>query len=88
MGRRESQSKSQEAQVGFDEATTVFTDPFSMTIHDPDHSAYEQRHIDIGTSDKGHVMVVVYAERGSNIRILSCRKATPPERKLYEEVNE
>jgi uncharacterized DUF497 family protein len=74
--------------VGFDEATTVFTDPFSMTIHDPDHSAYEQRHIDIGTSDKGHVMVVVYAERGSNIRILSCRKATPPERKLYEEVNE
>ena len=39
--------------VGFDEATTVFTDPFSMTIHDPDHSADEQRYIDIGSSDKG-----------------------------------
>ena len=74
--------------VSFDEATTVFADPFSMTIRDPDHSAYEQRYIDIGTSDKGHVMVVVYTERGSNIRIVSCRKATPPERKLYEEVNE
>ena len=74
--------------VGFDEATTVFTDPYSMTIHDPDHSADEQRYIDIGTSDKGRVLVVVYAERGSNIRIVSCRKTTPSERELYEETNE
>ena len=74
--------------VGFDEATTVFTDPYSMTIHDPDHSADEQRYIDIGTSDKGRVLVVVYTERGSNIRIVSCRKATPSERELYEETNE
>jgi len=29
--------------VGFDEATTVFTNPFSLTIHDPDHSAKEER---------------------------------------------
>ena len=74
--------------VGFDEATTVFTDPYSMTIHDPDHSADEQRHIDIGTSDKGRVLVVVYTERGSNIRIVSCRKTTPSERELYEETTE
>ncbi len=74
--------------VGFDEATTVFTDPYSMTIHDPDHSSDEQRYIDIGTSDKGRVLVVVYTERGSNIRIVSCRKATPSERKLYEEAND
>jgi len=74
--------------VGFDEATTVFTDPYSMTIHDPDHSADEQRYIDIGTSDKGRVLVVVYTERGSNIRIVSCRKTTLSERELYEETNE
>ena len=74
--------------VGFDEGTTVFTDPFSITIHDPDHSADEQRYVDIGSSDKGRVLVVVYTERGSNIRIVSCRKATPSERKLYEEVDE
>jgi uncharacterized DUF497 family protein len=74
--------------VGFDETITVFTDPFSMTIHDPGHSADEQRYIDIGSSDKGRVLVVVYTERGSNIRIISCRRATPSERKLYEEVNE
>ena len=59
-----------------------------MTIHDPDHSADEQRYIDIGTSDKGRVLVVVYTERGSNIRIVSCRKTTLSERELYEETNE
>ncbi len=74
--------------VGFDEATTIFSDPLSITIHNPDHSANEQRYIDIGSSDKGRVLVVVYTERGSNIRIISCRKATPSERKLYEEVTE
>jgi uncharacterized DUF497 family protein len=73
--------------VDFDEATTVFTDPFSVTIHDPDHSADEKRYIDIGRSDKGRLLVVVYTERGSNIRLVSCRKAAPSERKLYEEGN-
>lgn len=73
--------------VDFDEATTVFTDPFSITIHDPDHSADEQRYIDIGSSTSSGVLVVVYTERGSNIRIVSCRRATPSERKLYEENN-
>ena len=71
--------------VGFDEATTVLIDSFSITIPDPDHSVDEQRYIDIGISDNGRVLVVVYTERGSNIRIISCRKATPSERKLYEE---
>lgn len=73
--------------IDFEEAATVFADPFSITIHDPDHSAYEQRYIDIGSSDKDRVLVVVYTERGSNLRIVSCRKATLSERKLYEEGN-
>lgn len=71
--------------VGFDEATTVFTDPSSITIHDHDHSAEEQRFIDIESSEKDRVLVVVYTERGSTIRLVSCRTATPSERKLYEE---
>ena len=74
--------------VSFDEAMTVFPDPFSITISDPDHSVDEQRYIDIGSSDKGRVLVVVYTERRSNIRIISCRKATPTERKLYEEASD
>jgi len=71
--------------VSFDEATTIFTDPLSITIYDPDHSVDEQRYIDSGCSDKGRVLIVVYTEHGSNIRIISCRKATPLERKFYEE---
>ncbi len=71
--------------VSFDEASTVFIDPLSITIPDPDHSVNEQRYIDIGGSSKSRVLVVVYTERGSNIRIISCRKATSLERKLYEE---
>ncbi len=70
--------------IHFDEAATVFSDPFSITMLDPDHSVNEQRYIDIGSSDKSRVLVVVYTERGSNIRIISCRKAAPLERKLYE----
>jgi len=74
--------------VSFDEATTVFSDPFSITILDPDHSVDEQRYIDIGSSDKSRVLVVVYTERGASIRIISCRKATSSERRLYEERND
>ena len=71
--------------VGFEEAKSVFGDPFSVTIDDPDHSKEEQRFIDIGKSISEKFLVVIYTERGSNIRIISCRKATPAERRKYEE---
>ena len=74
--------------VGFDEAATVFADPFSLTVPDPAYSRHEQRYVDIGGSGRGRVLVVVYAERGANIRIISCRKATLSERRLYEEGHE
>jgi len=73
--------------VSFDEALTVFTDPFSLTIPDPGHSSGEQRYSDIGSSERGRMLVVVYTERGSNIRIVSGRKATKSERKIYGEGN-
>ena len=71
--------------VSFDEGVTVFNDPFSITIGDPDHSANEQRYVDIDASDRGRVLVVSYTERGRSIRLISCRKATPKERRQYEE---
>lgn len=72
-------------QVSFGEATTLFSDPLSLTIPDPDHSAGEERYIDIGRSEKGRLLVVAYTERGAIIRIISCRKATPKERRHYEQ---
>ena len=57
--------------VSFEEGVKVLSDPLSITIDDPDHSANEQRYTDIGTSEKGHVLVVSYTERGGRIRIIS-----------------
>lgn len=74
--------------ISFDEAATVFTDPLSITIPDPVHSGEEERYIDIGTSDKGRLLVVSHTERGARIRIISCRKATAAERRRCEEGNE
>jgi uncharacterized DUF497 family protein len=71
--------------VGFEEAKSVFGDPFSITVDDPDHSKEEQRFIDIGKSASGKLLVVVYTQHESKIRIISCRKATPAERRKYEE---
>ncbi|MFZ5911925.1 MAG: BrnT family toxin [Chloroflexota bacterium] len=71
--------------VSFEETKSAFGDPFSITIDDPDHSVKEQRYIDIGKSDSGKLLVVVYTERGDTIRIISSRKATSLERKKYEE---
>jgi len=71
--------------VGFAEAKSVFGDPFSITVDDPDHSKEEQRYIDICKSINEKLLVVVYTERANKIRIISCRKATPAERRKYEE---
>ena len=71
--------------IKFEEAKTVFNDPFAITIDDPDHSYGEHHYIDIGFSSKGDVLVVWYTERNDNIRIIGCRKATRSERKKYEE---
>jgi len=69
----------------FEEAKTIFGDPFLMTYPDLDHSESEQRYINIGTSSKDRLLVVIHTERGENIRIISCRKAITRERTVYEE---
>ncbi len=71
--------------ISFEEAKTVFADPFSITIDDPAHSVDEHRFADLGTSVDEKILVVSYTERGQKIRLISCRKATKAERKIYEE---
>jgi hypothetical protein len=70
--------------VSFHEGKTVFSDSFLMTFPDPGHSASEERYINIGMSSKGRVLVVIHTERLGSIRLLSSRKATASERKVYE----
>ena len=71
--------------VPFDEASTAFGDPLSLTIYDPLHSDEETRYILIGSSYKDHILVVIHTERKNNIRIISARTATKSEPRQYEE---
>ncbi len=73
--------------VSFQEATTVFGDPLSLTIPDPAHSQTESRFIILGRSHQGRILVVVHTERGDNVRIISARPASRRERKPYEEAS-
>ncbi len=63
----------------------MFGDPDALTIFDDDHSIDEDRFITIGLSNRNRVLVVVYTEREPNIRLISARRATPPERQQYEQ---
>jgi uncharacterized protein len=71
--------------VAFEEAATVFGDPLSMTVADPDHAVGEERFLTIGQSHPGRLLVVAHADRADAIRVISARAATRGERKIYEE---
>ena len=72
-------------QIRFEEAQTVFLDPQAIDFYDEAHSESEDRFIRIGVSEKLNVLLVVFCERDEgHIRIISARKATAEERKLYE----
>jgi len=70
--------------VSFNEAISIFADPFAIYFEDEEHSDYEQRSKIIGKSSHGKMLLVVYTERGNKIRIISSRILTPKERKNYE----
>ena len=72
--------------VKFADAVGVFEDENAITIED-DHEK-EVRFITIGMDFLSRILVVVYTFRDIVIRIISARKATPRERKMYEEQDE
>lgn len=70
--------------VSFEQATSAFYDPLSLTIADPMHSVGESRFILIGVSDAGRTLVVAHSDRGQAIRIISARPASRKEKNFYE----
>ncbi len=71
--------------VWFEEAQQVFDDPNAILYFDKDHSDEEDRFILLGLSFSSGPLVVVYCERNENLyRIISARKATSRETKVYE----
>lgn len=71
--------------VSFEEATTVFYDENAIEFFDPDHSKNEDRFLMLGFSWRLRILVVCYClrKKGSEIRIISVRKAIKKEEKVY-----
>jgi len=71
--------------VSFEEASTVFYDEKAVEFFDPDHSKKEDRFLMLGVSWRLRVLVVCYClrKKGSEIRIISARKATKKEEQIY-----
>ena len=83
--KRKAASNLKKHGVSFKEAASVFGDPLSLTIADPDASDEDLRSIIVGQSYRGRTLVVAHTERGNNIRLISARLATRRERETYEE---
>jgi uncharacterized DUF497 family protein len=71
--------------IDFAEALTVFRDPLARIFDDEEHSQPEPREIIIGHSAKQRLILVSFMVRETRVRIISARRATPLERKDYEE---
>jgi uncharacterized DUF497 family protein len=71
--------------VSFEEAQTVFFDEYAIEYFDPDHSESEDRYLMLGHSYRVRVLIISYTVRrdGTEIRIISARKATKKEQKAY-----
>jgi uncharacterized protein len=74
--------------IDFETAQFVFDDPFCITFVERVTGGEERWHA-IGSIEKIIVLVVVHTYREENaeevIRIISARRATPKERKLYDQ---
>ncbi|CAB1065829.1 hypothetical protein D1BOALGB6SA_10628 [Olavius sp. associated proteobacterium Delta 1] len=82
---RKNKSNQAKHRVSFEEAQSVFFDEHAIEYDDPDHSESEDRFLMLGVSYIVRVFVVSYTLRkdGTEIRIISARKATKKEHKAY-----
>ena len=70
--------------VSFEEAISVFDDPFAVYYDDIYHSENELRYIVRGYSLLNNLLIVNFTIRNEVIRIISSRKATKKERQYHE----
>jgi uncharacterized DUF497 family protein len=69
--------------LDFDDADNVFENPNKITFAIPGRG--EERWLDMALVElDGIVLALVYAVRGYNIRIISFRKASRKERRIYD----
>jgi hypothetical protein len=75
----------QKHKITFEEASTVFADGNAVYLEDEGHSQDEERFNVIGMSDKLKILMVCHCYRNGDrfIRVISARKATKSEERLY-----
>lgn len=71
--------------VTFEEAVSVFVDHESLLFVDDTHSEYEERYLLLGISSNMNLLMIShkYDEVSNDVRIISARKATTQEAKVY-----
>lgn len=76
-------------EVSFEQAAYVFSDAYSLTLFDEEHSEDEDRWILLGKSLNEIILVVVHTFKDKDgieiVRIISARNATKKEQKIYNE---
>ena len=72
--------------VTFEEAKSVFYDDFAIQFFDDENSEHEDRFLILGHSNQSRILLICHCEQesGDLIRIISARKATSNERRLYK----
>ena len=58
-----------------------------ITFIDEEHSWDEERHITIGLSSRGRLLMLAHVDRQDRIRIISARRATKKEEQFYAEAD-
>jgi uncharacterized DUF497 family protein len=69
--------------IDFPDAVGALEDPLALTM--PDDHVDEVRYATVGVDFLGRLIVVIWTDRGESLRMISARKATRRERRLYEE---
>ena len=69
--------------IRFSDLETAFYDDYGLSMPDPYSS--EDRFLLVGTDAVGRIVTVSYTWRVDCVRVISARRATRSERKLYEE---
>lgn len=69
--------------IAFSDAISALEDEYALTIED-DYPR-ERRFITLGMDAFGRLLVVVYMYRSDVIRLISARRATAREKRMYEQ---
>ena len=82
---RKSKQNIKKHKVSFKEAATVFLDENAIEFFDTEHSSQEDRYLMLGISNRLRILVVSYClrKKAAEIRIISARKTTKKEQKVY-----